>query len=213
MSNFVDWEISALEVGNCNCAYGCPCQFNALPTYGHCCAVSSFRINQGHFKDVTLDGLHWVAVFSWPGPIHEGAGSRQLIIDERANDAQRTAIETIASGNEAAEGSSFLQVFASTMESVHPTLYGPIEFDCDEEARTATVEVPGLVQTRVEPIRNATTGAEHRARIVLPQGMEFLSAEMASGTSQTHNDIVLEFEDSYTHICHVNLNPQGVIHP
>jgi hypothetical protein len=24
---------------------------------------------------------------------------------------------------------------------------------------------------------------------------------------------VLDMKDSYTHICHVNLNPQGVIHP
>jgi hypothetical protein len=213
MSDFVDWEIRALEVGNCNCAYGCPCQFNALPTHGHCAAVGGFRINQGHFNDVSLDGLHWVSVLSWPGPIHMGAGSVQLIIDERANDAQRAAIETIATGGEAVEGSSFLQVFASTMETVHPTLYQPIEFECDEEARTATFRVPGLVETRVEPIRNAVTGEEHRARIVLPQGIEFLSAEMASGTSKTQNDIVLEMKDSYTHICHVNLNAQGVIHP
>ena len=28
------WEIKAKEFVNCNCAYGCPCQFNALPTQG-----------------------------------------------------------------------------------------------------------------------------------------------------------------------------------
>ena len=28
------WEIKAKEFVNCNCAYGCPCQFNALPTKG-----------------------------------------------------------------------------------------------------------------------------------------------------------------------------------
>ncbi|MEZ5503384.1 MAG: DUF1326 domain-containing protein [Halioglobus sp.] len=213
MNNYVDWEIDALEVGNCNCAYGCPCQFNALPTHGSCCAVAGFRIDRGHFAEVTLDGLHWVGVLSWPGPIHLGGGSAQLIIDERADDAQRAAIETIASGGEAQEGSSFLQVFASTMEVMHPTLYGAIEFACDEEARTATMRVPGLVETHVEPIRNAVTGAEHRARIVLPQGMEFVSAEMASGSSRTHNDIVLELQDSHTHICRVHLNPHGVIRP
>ena len=32
----IKWEIKAREFGNCNCDYGCPCQFNALPTHGHC---------------------------------------------------------------------------------------------------------------------------------------------------------------------------------
>jgi len=30
----IPWEIQADELVACNCAYGCPCQFNALPTYG-----------------------------------------------------------------------------------------------------------------------------------------------------------------------------------
>jgi hypothetical protein len=29
-------RIAGEEVGNCNCTWGCPCQFNALPTTGHC---------------------------------------------------------------------------------------------------------------------------------------------------------------------------------
>jgi hypothetical protein len=33
------WEIRTIELANCNCAYGCPCQFNAYPTYGKCEAV------------------------------------------------------------------------------------------------------------------------------------------------------------------------------
>ena len=27
----IKWEIKGREFGNCNCDYGCPCQFNALP--------------------------------------------------------------------------------------------------------------------------------------------------------------------------------------
>ena len=30
----VEWRVRADEFVNCNCAYGCPCQFNALPTLG-----------------------------------------------------------------------------------------------------------------------------------------------------------------------------------
>src|SRR5207249_542327 len=36
------WMLKGREFGNCNCAYGCPCQFNALPTYGHCYGLAVF---------------------------------------------------------------------------------------------------------------------------------------------------------------------------
>jgi hypothetical protein len=50
----VEWEIHGLEFGNCNCAYGCGCQFNALPTHGHCRAVAFFRVDEGHFGKTRL---------------------------------------------------------------------------------------------------------------------------------------------------------------
>jgi hypothetical protein len=44
----VKWMIKAREFVNCNCAYGCPCQFNALPTHGNCEAVAGMEIDQGY---------------------------------------------------------------------------------------------------------------------------------------------------------------------
>ncbi len=53
----VEWEIKAREFANCNCAYGCPCQFNALPTHGHCMAVVGYQIDERHFGGIPLNGL------------------------------------------------------------------------------------------------------------------------------------------------------------
>ncbi|MCZ6482423.1 MAG: DUF1326 domain-containing protein, partial [Alphaproteobacteria bacterium] len=72
---------------NCNCDYGCPCQFVALPTDGTCKAVVGFRIDKGHFGDTQLDGLLAINTYSWPGAIHQGNGSMQSIIDQRADEA------------------------------------------------------------------------------------------------------------------------------
>ena len=44
------WEIRTIEFANCNCAYGCPCQFNAYPTNGNCEAVVCNEITEGHLK-------------------------------------------------------------------------------------------------------------------------------------------------------------------
>ena len=83
------WEIHAIEVANCNCAYGCPCQFNSLPTYGNCEAAVGIRINEGHYGGVSLNGMNVALTAKWPGPIHEGNGETQLIVDERASAEQR----------------------------------------------------------------------------------------------------------------------------
>ena len=51
------WTIHGREFANCNCSYGCPCQFNAAPTHGNCWAVVGIQIDKGHHGSTSLDGL------------------------------------------------------------------------------------------------------------------------------------------------------------
>ena len=53
------WTVRGVEYGNCNCDYGCPCQFNAPTTHGNCQGVLTGHIDEGHFGDTRLDGLNW----------------------------------------------------------------------------------------------------------------------------------------------------------
>src|SRR5258706_7562138 len=78
------WTIKGREFVNCNCSYGCPCQFNGLPTHGDCQAVGGFEIERGHHGATKLDGLKFVGIFRWPGAIHEGQGETAVVVDERA---------------------------------------------------------------------------------------------------------------------------------
>lgn len=94
------WDIQGSELINCNCSYGCPCQFNALPTRGFCEAMGAISIEKGHFGEVPLDGLKIGVVFSWPEPIHEGKGKCQPVVDTNASPQQREALLKIMSGQE-----------------------------------------------------------------------------------------------------------------
>src|SRR5215469_12901765 len=96
----VKWSIRAREFQNCNCAYVCPCQFNALPSYGNCEAVAWMQIDEGFHANTRLDGLRFVGIFRWPGAIHEGKGEAAVVIDERANDSQRAALLRILTGQD-----------------------------------------------------------------------------------------------------------------
>jgi hypothetical protein len=207
-----EWRIKATELVNCNCAYGCPCQFNAPPTYGDCRAACGYAIEQGHFGAVRLDGLGAAILFSWPGPIHQGNGTMQVIIDERADAAQRDALSKILTGQETDEMATMWWVFSAMAPNKLEPLYRPIEIKLDVDARRGHFRVPGIVETVGEPIRNPITGAEHRARIDLPHGFEFRIAEVGSGTTKATAAIALPgIENTYAGFARLHLSNKGVV--
>lgn len=205
------WEIQGTELVSCNCDYGCPCQFNALPTHGNCQAIAGFDIAKGHFGDTNLDGLRAAGVLVWPKAIHEGNGKVFMIIDERADAARREALLTILSGGETDPGATVWNVFASTMVEMFDPVFKAINIEVDVENRVGKVSVEGLIEMSGEPIRNPVTGDVYRARIDLPDGFEYSLAEMGSATGSTQGPIAISFENSYAQFAHIHLNNHGIV--
>ena len=206
-----DWHLTGRTFAHCNCAYGCPCQFNALPTHGNCEAVVGIMIDEGHHGDTKLDGLKFGGVFSWPAAIHEGHGQAVPIVEERASPSQREAILRIMSGQDTEPGATFFQVFASTLEKVHDPIFTEIELDIDVNARRARFNVPEVVEARGEPIRNPVTGMEHRAQIGMPEGFEYTLAEAGRGWAKTTGAIRLNLADSHAHFAKLDITGAGVV--
>src|SRR5499427_3742963 len=127
MSKYIEWSMQGVECANCNCSWGCPCQFNGMPTKGHCRAFVFIQIDKGNFGGVPLDGLRWGILGAWPGAIHQGNGMFMSIIEERANPQQRQAIEAVSHGKETEPGKLIWQVFSTTVSKLLPTQYKPID--------------------------------------------------------------------------------------
>ncbi|MCH7824088.1 MAG: DUF1326 domain-containing protein [Acidobacteria bacterium] len=149
---YVDWRIKGLSLTTCNCAYGCPCQFNALPTHGDCRAAVGMRVDEGHFN-----------------------------------------------------------VFAGTLTKVHEPRFLPITWEADMESRRGHFAVEGVVDAKATLIVNASTGAEHRARVTLPTGFEYAEAEYASGTVTAPGPVRLDSGDTHAHFAILHMTPQGVV--
>jgi hypothetical protein len=159
-----NWEIKGREFGNCNCSYGCPCQFNALPTHGYCRGLAVLDIEEGFHGTTRLDGLKAAAIFRWPGPIHEGKGECVLVLDRRATSEQRAALLRILGGDDTEPGATIFQIFSITCDTVHEPIISDIDFELDIDARTARARIDGVLETRGAPILNPVTGSEHRVR-------------------------------------------------
>lgn len=207
------WEIHGRELANCNCSYGCPCQFNALPTHGNCEAAGSVLIERGFHGDVSLDGLVVAALYKWPGPVHEGNGAMQIIIDERATPEQRQALERIATGEDTEDMATMWWIFHAMCSTRHETLFRKFDLSIDVDGRRGHVRADGVFETKAEPIRNPVTGAEHRVRIDLPEGFEYTLAEIGSGDTTTMaGSITLEHNKAtYAQFARLHLSGNGVI--
>ena len=205
------WTIRGQEYGNCNCAWGCPCQFGAPTTHGNCEAVLSGHIEEGHFNEIRLDGLKWAILVWWPGEIADGNGKQQAIIDESADPEQREALRKILHGESTAPGSTHFFVYNSTMSKVLETLYRPIELSIDVDARRAQLKIDGIVESEGKPIISAFDGSEPRSRIHLPNGFEYTYAEMANASTKAQGEIELNLTDSYGQFNILHMNQDGVI--
>ena len=206
------WTIKAREFVHCNCAYGCPCQFNALPTHGNCQAVAALEIEEGKHGDTDLSGTRIAMIVAWPGPIHEGRGEVVPIVDEGASEAQREALLRIMSGLDTLPGATFFQVFSTTFETGHDPVFAPIDLAVDVDDRRARLNIPGWIEARGEPITNPITGEEHRARINLPHGFEYETCEVGRGWAETQGPIDLQLADSHAQFAMLHMTESGVVH-
>jgi len=207
----VYWRLKGREMANCNCEYGCNCQFGGLPDKGFCQAVFGMAIDDGVHGDTDLSGLNIAAVFRWPGPIHEGKGECAAFVDQRASEAQRNALLTIMSGGDTDPFATVFAVFASTIETMHEPLFVPIDFAVDVEARTARLNIDEYVEMVGQPIRNPVSGDPVRAQICLPDGFEYEVAEVGDGRSRSLAPIQLEHANSYGQFAHLHLDSHGVV--
>jgi hypothetical protein len=211
MGQYIDWAMQGLEFANCNCSWGCPCQFNGLPTKGHCRAFCFVQIEKGHFGNVLLDGLRWGMIGAWPSAIHLGKGRFQTIIDDKANSKQWAAIETISHGGETEPGSLIWQVFSTTISEFLPTVTNSIQLNIDYNGRAAQVRVPDLLEGKAESIRNPVTGAAHQVRVTMPTGFEFTESEVLSGKSKATGAIELDLDGSHAHLARIHWSTRGVV--
>jgi hypothetical protein len=206
------WKIRGQWLKNCNCDYGCPCDFNAKPTRGDCEGMIAMKIEDGFFKDTSLSGLHWAAMYRWPGALHEGNGTMLPIIDEKADENQRNALLTILSGQEQ-EKTTMYFIMTQIVTTVLEPQFLPIEFEFDIKARTARVKVDGLIETVSEPIKNPVSGDAHRILVNMPEGFEYSEAEIVSASvNKGYGDIKYDWPNSHSSMAHVHHTSEGLVH-
>jgi hypothetical protein len=189
------WTLRGKVVIACNCDYGCPCNFNALPTKGKCEGGWTWHVEEGRYDEVDLSGLNFSVYANWPGAIHEGQGEALILVDERADDAQREAISTLVSG----EVGGPWGILGWTWPTVHGPL--PVEYDLRFDGLATSMRAGDAVELQLEPVRNPVSGAETLASVTLPSGIIIKNGDLgASATFRVSGGISYDHSGQYAAI-------------
>lgn len=182
------WKLKGMVLIACNCDWGCPCNFNALPTTGKCEGGWTWHVDQGSYGDVKLDGLNFSVYVKWPGAIHHGNGEGLVLVDERADERQREAIATLVKGGVGGPWG----ILGWTWPKVHGPKAVPYDFVID--GVHTRLKAGHCLVIESTTIKNPVNGHEAHPSIALPEGLIVKGAEL--GNSQTHR---LDDEISYDH--------------
>jgi hypothetical protein len=185
------WTLAGTMIVACNCDYGCPCNVNGRPSLGKCEGGWTWRIDSGHYGDTRLDGLTLSVFADWPGAIHEGGGRAIAFVDERADEAQREALVTLARG----EAGGPWGVFATTYELEEPQ---SMSFDVHVDGERSRYTIGSGTELEVEPIRNPVTGNEIHPRLQLPEGLLVHELELySSKTFRVSGNVAYDHSGRY----------------
>ena len=101
MADVASWRLSGDWFDVCRCRVPCGCTFAQAPDEGQCDGILAWHVREGHYGDVTLDGLNFVMVGSFEGNLWTGEAKNSaagFFLDERADERQREALQTIFAG-------------------------------------------------------------------------------------------------------------------
>lgn len=184
------WSIEGEYFESCNCEVLCPCLLShgqARPTDGHCDVVLGIHIKKGSYGQVDLSGLNAVQALTTPSAMSQGGGTLAVYVDQRANDAQRAALEAIFTGQAGGAPSLMMPMVAHHL----PTKTAAIDFRSDD--RTFSLSIPGIADVAVEGIVGARKQVVYLDHVGHPFSQRLAAAK---GKSSSYHDHSLKFENS-----------------
>jgi hypothetical protein len=204
------WRMKGEYLKNCSCVPGCPCDTHGYPGPNEFCeGVVAMNIDEGDFDGTDLGGLKWAVLVHWPKALHDGNGTAVVYVDEAADEAQREALGKILSGD---AGGPLFEILASIITTVHGPYFSPIEWEFDQEARTARLAVDGQFETESAALTVPATEDEQRVAVRMPGGFEYKEAEVALATLLSSNaQIKFDWKGTHSSLAKVEHTDEALV--
>jgi hypothetical protein len=172
------WRLAGDWFDICSCDIPCPCEFAQAPTNNACEGMLAWHVREGRYGDVRLDGLNVLALGAFEGNLWAGEAKARMgmFIDERADEGQRQALQTIFAG----EAGGWPAGFAATIGEFRGIEFVPIQFEVADDLAYWSVAIPGRVAGRAEALTGPTTPPGKRVQTLNPPGSEVGPGQVAT---------------------------------
>jgi hypothetical protein len=182
------WRLTGDWFDVCRCRVPCGCTFAQPPDEGECNGILAWRIREGTFGDVSLAGLNVVMVSSFEGNIWAGEAKNSVagwFFDERADDAQREALQTIFGGH----AGGWPAGFADLIDEVRGIEFAPIVIEIADDLAGWRVEVPGKARGSAEALTGPTAPEGARVQLHNAPGSEVGPGQVATWATATQDEV------------------------
>ena len=161
------------------------------PDQGECNVIVAWHIQNGHFDNISLNGLNVVGVFHTPGNMFSGPKWKAaLYLDEKASKEQADALGKIYSGR----AGGFFGVVAGLIGEFAGVRSVPIKFEIDGKRRI--LHIPSAIDLAIEGIVGADKAKEttiSNAPMLVAPGF---AAVVSKSTRNSYNDHGMKWDNS-----------------
>jgi hypothetical protein len=182
------WHLKGEWFDVCSCNLPCPCTFAQAPTGGDCRFAFVWRVHEGRYADVQLDGLGALALGEFEGNAWEAGRSPMvdllLYIDERGDEQQRKALVQIFTG----QAGGWPAIFASLVRDLRGIEYAPIDWDAPDDLSYWRAEVPGRAKLGAVALTGPTSDPGQRVQLLNAPGSEVGPGQVATWGVVTDDD-------------------------
>jgi hypothetical protein len=186
MAEVESWQLKGDWFDVCRCRVPCACTFAQPPDEGKCEGILAWHITEGTYGDTRLDDLSVVAIAEFEGNIWTGEASPRMgmILDERADDAQREALGIIFGG----DAGGWPGGFAEMVDEVLGVEVAPIEFELADDLSRWSVNVPGKARGAAEALTGPTS-PEVPVQVHNAPGAEVGPGQVATYGTATEDEV------------------------
>jgi hypothetical protein len=172
------WQMDATMVELCSCKALCPCWLgpDTTPDEGWCAGALVVDIGKGAVDGVDVSGCRAALIVRWPGNFFAGNGTGRVYVDSRTNDAQRSALEAVFSGQ---KGGMFGAVVGPAVSQWLPAKSATIELTQGEPWSLSVGDVAKATLTAYKDSsgRPATVSGTAAQEAFQSKSMELASAK------------------------------------
>ena len=178
------WQMDATMVEMCSCKALCPCWLGAdtTPDEGWCAGALVLDIDKGTVDGIDVSGCRAALVVRWPGNFFAGNGTGRVYVDSRSNDAQRSALEAVMSGQ---KGGMFGAVVGPAVTQWLPAKSASIELTRGEPW---SVKVGDVGEARLTAYKDFSGRPATVSGTAAQEAFQSKSMELASAKDSRWND-------------------------